>query len=117
MTLEQAEALREELRSAEVARAGVGHLSLTIEVPTLDPLAVLETLDESGARAYLETPARGVAFAAVAPAQERRPEGERRPDGERRFEGERGRDGGMARMNPLFAALDAPDPDFAVVTP
>jgi len=67
MTLEQAEALREELRSAEVARAGVGHLSLTIEVPTLDPLAVLETLDESGARAYLETPARGVAFAAGSP--------------------------------------------------
>jgi len=67
MTLEQAEALREELRSAEVARAGVGHLSLTIEVPTLDPLAVLETLDETGPRAYLETPARGIAFAAGSP--------------------------------------------------
>lgn len=67
MTLEQAEALRAELRSAESLRAGVGHLSLTIEVPTLDPLAVLETLDESGARTYLETPTRGIAFAAGSP--------------------------------------------------
>ena len=69
MTLEQAEALRDELRSAEAARAGVGHLSLTIEVPALDALAVLETLDETGARAYLETPVRGAAFAAGAPLE------------------------------------------------
>lgn len=67
MSVGSAERLREELRSAEAHRAGVGHLSLTLEVPALDALAVLETLDESGARAYLEMPARGVAFAAGAP--------------------------------------------------
>lgn len=67
MAVEPAESLREKLRSAEAHRAGTGHLSLTIEVQPLDALAVLETLDESGARAYIETPARGVAFAAGTP--------------------------------------------------
>lgn len=57
----------QKLRAAEAARAGDGHLSLTIEVPTLDALAVIETLDESGPRAYQEMPARGTAFAAGAP--------------------------------------------------
>lgn len=69
MTLEQAEALHNELRSAEFARAGTGYLSLTIEVTPLDALAVLETLDEKGPRAYLETPSRGVAFAAGTPVE------------------------------------------------
>lgn len=67
MSVESAESLRDQLRSGEACRAGSGHLSLTVEVPALDALAVLETLDESGARSYLETPARGVAFAAGAP--------------------------------------------------
>ena len=44
-----------------------GHLHASFVVPELDPLAVLETLSESGPRAYLETPARGRAFAAGAP--------------------------------------------------
>jgi isochorismate synthase len=44
-----------------------GHLHVAFVVPELDPLAVLETLSESGPRAYLETPARGRAFAAGAP--------------------------------------------------
>lgn len=46
------------------AGPGVAHLSLAIEVPHLDPLAVLETLSPCGPSSYLETPARGVAFAA-----------------------------------------------------
>jgi menaquinone-specific isochorismate synthase len=41
-----------------------GFLSRSYEVPHLDPLAVLETLSPCGPSAYLETPSRGVAFAA-----------------------------------------------------
>lgn len=55
------------LLAAEAGREGLGHLSLSVEVPALDALAVLETLDESGARAYIESPSRGIAFAAGAP--------------------------------------------------
>jgi len=39
-------------------------VSQSFEVPHLDPLAVLETLAPSGPCAYVETPARGLAFAA-----------------------------------------------------
>lgn len=46
------------------AATGAAHVSLAIKVPHLDPLAVLETLSPCGPSAYLETPARGVAFAA-----------------------------------------------------
>lgn len=54
----------------EVAKARLatgGHLHASFVVPELDPLAVLETLSESGPRAYLEAPSRGSAFAAGAP--------------------------------------------------
>jgi menaquinone-specific isochorismate synthase len=51
-------------QGARGLETGPGYLSLAIEVPHLDPLAVLETLSPCGASAYLETPARGVAFAA-----------------------------------------------------
>lgn len=44
-----------------------GHLHAAFTVAELDPLAVLETFRESGPRAYLETPARGRAFAAGSP--------------------------------------------------
>lgn len=57
----------EQLRSAERSRAGTGFVSVTLEVPGLDALAVLETLDEAGARTYLEMPTRGTAYAAGAP--------------------------------------------------
>lgn len=46
------------------AAPAVAFLSRAFEVPHLDPLAVLETLSPCGPSAYLETPARGVAFAA-----------------------------------------------------
>ena len=62
-----AEELHDALREAESSRRGAGYLSLSLTVPELDPLAVLETLDESGARAYVESPARGMAFAAGNP--------------------------------------------------
>ena len=69
MTVDIAKALRQELSSAETTRAGLGYVSLTITVPTLDALAVLETLNESGPRTYMETPAGGIAYAAGAPVE------------------------------------------------
>lgn len=62
-----AEELHEALRDAEVLRQGTGYVSLSIAVAELDPLAVLETLAEGGARAYVESPARGTSFAAGNP--------------------------------------------------
>lgn len=50
--------------AAPAAATGSGYISRSLEVPHLDPLAVLETLSPCGPSAYLETPARGVAFAA-----------------------------------------------------
>jgi menaquinone-specific isochorismate synthase len=55
------------LESAGARLAPGGHLHAAFVVPELDPLAVLETLSESGPRAYLESPSRGRAFAAGAP--------------------------------------------------
>lgn len=63
MTPAHAELLRLALREV-AARPSPGYLSLALEVPRLDPLAVLETLSPRGPSAYHETPDRGLAFAA-----------------------------------------------------
>lgn len=63
MTPALAATLRQALREAESLPVP-GHVSLAIEVPRLDPLAVLETLAPTGPVSYMETPKLGAAFAA-----------------------------------------------------
>ena len=67
MTPVLADSLRQALREATGNSTGMGYLTLALEVPNLDPLAVLETLSPCGPSAYMETPARGIAFAAGEP--------------------------------------------------
>lgn len=55
------------LAAAEAIAQGAGWLSYAFSVPELDPLAVLETLDEPAPRGYFENPSRRRAHAAGAP--------------------------------------------------
>ena len=55
------------LAEAERRRRGEGWVSYAFAVAELDPLAVLETLDEPGPRGYFENPSRGRAHAAGSP--------------------------------------------------
>lgn len=55
------------LSAAEQARQGAGYVSCSFQVPELDPLAVLETLDVPGQRGYFENPSRRRAHAAGSP--------------------------------------------------
>jgi menaquinone-specific isochorismate synthase len=55
------------LARAEAIRQGEGIVAFTIQVPELDPLAVLETLDEPAPRGYFENPSRQRAHAAGSP--------------------------------------------------
>ena len=55
------------LAEAEASAGGVGFVAFTFGVPELDPLAVLETLDEPAPRGYFENPSRQRAHAAGAP--------------------------------------------------
>jgi menaquinone-specific isochorismate synthase len=55
------------LAQAEAKAAGEGLLSYTFPVPELDPLAVLETLNEPAPRGYFENPSRKRAHAAGSP--------------------------------------------------
>ncbi len=55
------------LSAAEQSRQGTGYVSCTFQVPELDPLAVLETLDEPGQRGYFENPSRRRAHSAGSP--------------------------------------------------
>ena len=56
-----------DLAAAEAKAQGDGWLCYTFAVPELDPLAVLETLDEPAPRGYFENPSRQRAYAAGAP--------------------------------------------------
>ncbi len=55
------------LLAAEKASAGLGYVSLSFQVSELDPLAVLETLNVSGARSYFENPSLHQAHASGPP--------------------------------------------------
>ena len=55
------------LAQAERDRGGEGYVTYTFQVPELDPLAVLETLDEPAPRGYFENPSRHRAHAAGSP--------------------------------------------------
>jgi menaquinone-specific isochorismate synthase len=55
------------LTQAERERAGDGFVTYTFPVAELDPLAVLETLDEPAPRGYFENPSRQRAHAAGSP--------------------------------------------------
>lgn len=66
------------LADAEKAAAGEGFLSYTFPVPELDPLAVLETLDEPAPRGYFENPSRKRAHAAGSPVRQWTGRGEER---------------------------------------
>jgi len=55
------------LAEAETSAAGEGLIAYTFSVPELDPLAVMETLDEPAPRGYFENPSRQRAHAAGAP--------------------------------------------------
>lgn len=55
------------LARAEAIRQGEGIVAYTVQVPELDPLAVLETLDEPAPRGYFENPSRQRAHAAGSP--------------------------------------------------
>jgi len=58
------------LSAAEQARQGEGYICCTFKVPELDPLAVLESLDEPAPRGYFENPSRRRAHAAASPIAE-----------------------------------------------
>ena len=66
------------LAQAEARASENGFVSYQFEVPELDPLAVLETLDEPAPRGYFENPSRRRAHAAGAPVLQWRGRGERR---------------------------------------
>jgi menaquinone-specific isochorismate synthase len=66
------------LQAAEKASAGVGIISLSFQVPELDPLAVLETLNVSGPRSYFENPSQHLSFASGSPLIEWRGYGNKR---------------------------------------
>lgn len=68
----------ERLAQAEAMSGGRGFISYAFEAPELDPLAVLETLDEPAPRGYFENPSRGRAHSAGAPVRQWRGHGERR---------------------------------------
>ena len=59
--------LLSQLQDAEKRAAGNGFVSCSLLVPELDPLAVLETLNESAPRGYFENPSRRRASAAGSP--------------------------------------------------
>lgn len=65
-----AEDLLVALSAAEQARQGEGYICCTFKVPELDPLAVLESLDEPAPRGYFENPSRRRAHAAARPIAE-----------------------------------------------
>lgn len=65
-----AEDLLVALSAAEQARQGEGYLCCTFKVSELDPLAVLESLDEPAPRGYFENPSRRRAHAAASPIAE-----------------------------------------------
>lgn len=62
--------IRDALIKAECGGKNCKYVSYQFEVPALDPLAVLETLNESAPRGYFETPSRKRAFAAGSPVVE-----------------------------------------------
>ena len=66
------------LAKAEVRAAGEGLISYTFPVPELDPLAVLETLNEPSPRGYFENPSRKRAHAAGSPVRQWTGRGDRR---------------------------------------
>ncbi len=66
------------LAEAEAKAAGAGLLSYTFPVPELDPLAVLETLNEPAPRGYFENPSRKRAHAAGSPIRQWTGRGEKR---------------------------------------
>lgn len=57
------------LAGAEKRAGGAGFVSYTFAAPELDPLAVLETLDEPAPRGYFENPSRRRAHAAGSPVR------------------------------------------------
>lgn len=73
-----AEDLLVALTEAERVRQGDGYVCCTFQVPELDPLAVLESLDEPAPRGYFENPSRRRAYAAASPVVEWRGHGCRR---------------------------------------
>lgn len=66
------------LAKAEIRAAGEGLISYTFPVPELDPLAVLETLNEPSPRGYFENPSRKRAHAAGSPVRQWTGRGDRR---------------------------------------
>lgn len=78
MTSLTAEDLLVALSAAEQARQGEGYVACTFKVPELDPLAVLESLDEPAPRGYFENPSRRRAHAAASPIAEWRGAGPQR---------------------------------------
>lgn len=58
------------LAEAEMRAGGEGFVSYTFSVPELDPLAVLETLNEPAPRGYFENPSRKRAHAAGSPVRQ-----------------------------------------------
>ena len=66
------------LAQAEANAAGEGLLSYTFPVPELDPLAVLETLNEPAPRGYFENPSRKRAHAAGSPVRQWSGRGDKR---------------------------------------
>lgn len=67
-----------QLTAAETRAAGEGFVSYTFAAPELDPLAVLETLNEPAPRGYFENPSRQRAHAAGAPVRQWTGRGEAR---------------------------------------
>jgi len=63
-------AIRDALTKAESLHPSRPYVSYQFEVPALDPLAVLETFNESAPRGYFETPSRRRAHAAGSPVVE-----------------------------------------------
>jgi hypothetical protein len=58
------------LADAENRAGGEGFVSYTFPAPELDPLAVLETLDEPAPRGYFENPSRKRSHAAGSPLRQ-----------------------------------------------
>ena len=66
------------LADAEKRAGGEGFVSYTFPVPELDPLAVLETLNEPAPRGYFENPSRKRSHAAGSPLRQWAGRGEQR---------------------------------------
>jgi hypothetical protein len=66
------------LAKAEARAGDHGFVSYEFAVPELDPLAVLETLNEPAPRGYFENPSRRRSHAAGAPVRQWRGRGEKR---------------------------------------